>query len=106
MSHRAKRVSIHNNYFTFPVIRAMLISHPAIYWPQGLALLLRLLEEQRRQGTNIVDGHRLRGNHSLLGIYRRRRRNCLALLKGPPHLALLCGLCFVYYPFSCEEVRH
>ena len=44
-SARAKRVSIHNNYFTFPVIALMLSSHfPALYggsnsWPILLVLI-------------------------------------------------------------------
>jgi uncharacterized membrane protein len=43
LSARAKRVSIHNNYFTFPVIALMVSSHfPAIYghWLNWLLLLL------------------------------------------------------------------
>ncbi|HVF40298.1 MAG TPA: urate hydroxylase PuuD [Gemmatimonadaceae bacterium] len=44
VSARAKRVSIHNNYFTFPVIVLMVSSHfPAIYgsrWSWALLLLL------------------------------------------------------------------
>jgi uncharacterized membrane protein len=42
LSARAKRVSIHNNYFTFPVIALMLSSHfPAIYGsPYNVELLL------------------------------------------------------------------
>ena len=42
LSARAKRVSIHNNYFTFPVIALMLSSHfPAIYGsPYNIELLL------------------------------------------------------------------
>jgi uncharacterized membrane protein len=44
LSDRAKRVSIHNNYFTFPVIVLMLISHfPAIYGHQWNWLLLLIL---------------------------------------------------------------
>jgi uncharacterized membrane protein len=43
VSARAKRVSIHNNYFTFPVIVLMLISHfPAVYG-SGLNWLLLLV---------------------------------------------------------------
>ncbi|HEU4747490.1 MAG TPA: urate hydroxylase PuuD, partial [Gemmatimonadaceae bacterium] len=42
VSARAKRVSIHNNYFTFPVIVLMVISHfPAVY-ASGLNWLLLL----------------------------------------------------------------
>ncbi len=45
LSARAKRVSIHNNYFTFPVIVLMLSSHfPAIYGsPYNIELLLVLI---------------------------------------------------------------
>jgi uncharacterized membrane protein len=44
VSARAKRVSIHNNYFTFPVIILMLISHfPAVYGNPDNWLLLLLL---------------------------------------------------------------
>ena len=44
LSDRAKRVSIHNNYFTFPVIVLMLISHfPAIYGHHWNWLLLLIL---------------------------------------------------------------
>jgi uncharacterized membrane protein len=45
LSARAKRVSIHNNYFTFPVIVLMLSSHfPAIYGsPYNLWLLVVLI---------------------------------------------------------------
>jgi len=45
LSARAKRVSIHNNYFTFPVIVLMLSGHfPALYsHPQGWLLLLVLI---------------------------------------------------------------
>jgi uncharacterized membrane protein len=44
VSARAKRVSIHNNYFTFPVIVLMLISHfPGIYGSRLNWLLLLLL---------------------------------------------------------------
>ena len=44
LSDRAKRVSIHNNYFTFPVIVLMLISHfPAIYGHAWNWLLLLIL---------------------------------------------------------------
>jgi uncharacterized membrane protein len=45
LSARAKRVSIHNNYFTFPVILLMVSSHfPSIYGhPRGLTLLLILV---------------------------------------------------------------
>ncbi len=45
VSARAKRVSIHNNYFTFPVIVLMVISHfPAIYSSRlNWALLLVLV---------------------------------------------------------------
>ena len=44
VSARAKRVSIHNNYFTFPVIVLMLISHfPAVYGSQFNWLLLLVL---------------------------------------------------------------
>jgi len=44
VSARAKRVSIHNNYFTFPVIALMLSSHfPAIYSNRWSAVLLLLL---------------------------------------------------------------
>lgn len=44
ISDRAKRVSIHNNYFTFPVIVLMLVSHfPSIYghrWNWVILLIL------------------------------------------------------------------
>jgi uncharacterized membrane protein len=44
LSDRAKRVSIHNNYFTFPVIVLMLISHfPALYGHHLNWLLLLVL---------------------------------------------------------------
>jgi uncharacterized membrane protein len=44
VSARAKRVSIHNNYFTFPVIVLMLISHfPAVYGNRLNWLLLLVL---------------------------------------------------------------
>ncbi len=44
VSARAKRVSIHNNYFTFPVIVLMLISHfPAVYGHRLNWLLLLML---------------------------------------------------------------
>jgi uncharacterized membrane protein len=44
VSARAKRVSIHNNYFTFPVIVLMLISHfPAVYGSRLSWLLLLAL---------------------------------------------------------------
>ena len=44
VSDRAKRVSIHNNYFTFPVIVLMLVSHfPAIYGHRWNWLLMLLL---------------------------------------------------------------
>jgi len=44
VSARAKRVSIHNNYFTFPVIVLMLISHfPGVYGSQFNWLLLLVL---------------------------------------------------------------
>jgi uncharacterized membrane protein len=44
VSARAKRVSIHNNYFTFPVIVLMLISHfPGIYGSTFNWLLLLVL---------------------------------------------------------------
>ncbi len=45
LSARAKRVSIHNNYFTFPVIVLMLSGHfPALYGhPRGWVLLLVLI---------------------------------------------------------------
>jgi len=44
VSARAKRVSIHNNYFTFPVIVLMVISHfPAIYASRLNWLLLLVL---------------------------------------------------------------
>jgi uncharacterized membrane protein len=44
VSARAKRVSIHNNYFTFPVIVLMLISHfPAVYGSPLNWLLLLVL---------------------------------------------------------------
>jgi uncharacterized membrane protein len=44
VSARAKRVSIHNNYFTFPVIVLMLISHfPAVYGSRLSWLLLLVL---------------------------------------------------------------
>ena len=44
ISDRAKRVSIHNNYFTFPVIVLMLISHfPAVYGHHLNWLLLLVL---------------------------------------------------------------
>jgi uncharacterized membrane protein len=44
VSARAKRVSIHNNYFTFPVIVLMLISHfPGVYGSQYNWLLLLVL---------------------------------------------------------------
>ncbi len=44
VSGRAKRVSIHNNYFTFPVIVLMLISHfPAVYGSRLNWLLLLVL---------------------------------------------------------------
>jgi uncharacterized membrane protein len=44
VSARAKRVSIHNNYFTFPVIALMLISHfPAVYGHRHNWLLLFVL---------------------------------------------------------------
>jgi len=44
VSARAKRVSIHNNYFTFPVIVLMLISHfPAVYSSRLNWLLLLVL---------------------------------------------------------------
>jgi uncharacterized membrane protein len=44
VSDRAKRVSIHNNYFTFPVIVLMLISHfPAIYGHRWNWLLMLVL---------------------------------------------------------------
>ena len=44
VSARAKRVSIHNNYFTFPVIVLMLISHfPGIYGSRLSWLLLLVL---------------------------------------------------------------
>jgi uncharacterized membrane protein len=44
VSARAKRVSIHNNYFTFPVIVLMLISHfPAVYGSRLNWLLLLVL---------------------------------------------------------------
>jgi uncharacterized membrane protein len=45
LSARAKRVSIHNNYFTFPVIVLMVIGHfPAVYsHPLSWALLLVLV---------------------------------------------------------------
>ena len=44
VSARAKRVSIHNNYFTFPVIVLMLISHfPGIYGSRLNWLLLLVL---------------------------------------------------------------
>lgn len=43
-SARAKRVSIHNNYFTFPVIVLMLISHfPAVYGSRLNWLLMLVL---------------------------------------------------------------
>jgi uncharacterized membrane protein len=44
VSERAKRVSIHNNYFTFPVIVLMLISHfPGVYGSRLNWLLLLVL---------------------------------------------------------------
>ena len=44
VSARAKRVSIHNNYFTFPVIVLMLISHfPAVYGSRLNWVLLLVL---------------------------------------------------------------
>jgi uncharacterized membrane protein len=44
VSARAKRVSIHNNYFTFPVILLMLISHfPGVYGSRLNWLLLLVL---------------------------------------------------------------
>ena len=44
VSARAKRVSIHNNYFTFPVIVLMLISHfPTVYGSRLNWLLLLVL---------------------------------------------------------------
>ncbi len=44
LSDRAKRVSIHNNYFTFPVIVLMLSSHfPAVYGHRWNWLLLIIL---------------------------------------------------------------
>ncbi len=44
LSDRAKRVSIHNNYFTFPVIVLMLSSHfPAVYGHRWNWLLLLVL---------------------------------------------------------------
>ena len=44
VSARAKRVSIHNNYFTFPVIVLMLISHfPGVYASRLNWLLLLVL---------------------------------------------------------------
>jgi uncharacterized membrane protein len=44
VSARAKRVSIHNNYFTFPVIVLMVISHfPAVYGSRLNWLLLLIL---------------------------------------------------------------
>jgi uncharacterized membrane protein len=44
VSARAKRVSIHNNYFTFPVIVLMLISHfPGVYGSRLNWLLLLVL---------------------------------------------------------------
>jgi uncharacterized membrane protein len=44
ISARAKRVSIHNNYFTFPVIALMVISHfPMIYGAQWNWLLLLVI---------------------------------------------------------------
>lgn len=44
VSARAKRVSIHNNYFTFPVIALMLISHfPGVYSSRLNWLLLLVL---------------------------------------------------------------
>jgi uncharacterized membrane protein len=44
VSARAKRVSIHNNYFTFPVIILMLISHfPGVYGSRLNWLLLLVL---------------------------------------------------------------
>jgi len=44
VSARAKRVSIHNNYFTFPVIVLMVISHfPAVYGSRLNWLLLLVL---------------------------------------------------------------
>ena len=44
VSARAKRVSIHNNYFTFPVIVLMVISHfPVVYGSRLNWLLLLLL---------------------------------------------------------------
>jgi uncharacterized membrane protein len=44
VSARAKRVSIHNNYFTFPVIVLMLISHfPGVYGSQLNWLVLIVL---------------------------------------------------------------
>ena len=44
VSARAKRVSIHNNYFTFPVIVLMMISHfPAVYGSRLNWLLLLVL---------------------------------------------------------------
>lgn len=44
LSARAKRVSIHNNYFTFPVIALMLIGHfPSVYAHPRSPLLLLLV---------------------------------------------------------------
>jgi uncharacterized membrane protein len=44
ISDKAKRVSIHNNYFTFPVIVLMLVSHfPSIYGHRWNWLLLLVL---------------------------------------------------------------
>ena len=44
LSDRAKRVSIHNNYFTFPVIVLMLTSHfPAVYGHRWNWLMLLVL---------------------------------------------------------------
>jgi uncharacterized membrane protein len=44
VSARAKRVSVHNNYFTFPVIVLMVISHfPAVYGSRLNWLLLLVL---------------------------------------------------------------
>ena len=67
VSARAKRVSIHNNYFTFPVIVLMVSNHfPSIYWHRLNWLLLLVFSSrlELRSGTCSTSG----------GLFRRGSR--------------------------------
>jgi uncharacterized membrane protein len=108
LSARAKRVSIHNNYFTFPVIVLMLSGHfPSLYsHPRNWAVLFVLVAggAATRHVLNIRFG---------FPAWRPALFATLAATVGALYLILLTGgappvaqASDVAVPVSLEEARH